>query len=209
MKSPVNEKSFRKDLSHLSWDEVYARQVQRAELVDDWMKGLHLKSGDRVFEIGPGPGYVSFILADRVGPAGVVYAVDRSAEALAYLKRQQKKRGVTQIQPVIADAALVDPAVVSANSALVTMVLHHADDPAGVLHNVAQCVPPGGRVVIGEFHPEGPCSGGPPRDHRLSPEKIQEWCERASLSVVAYRRQTVEHYMMVTQRDARSGCQVI
>ncbi len=194
------DKPFQKDLSHLSWDQVYARQELRAELVNDWMEALCLKSGDRVLEIGAGPGYVSFALADRVGPTGTVYAIDRSADALAYLERLQKERGVSQIQRITADAAMLEPTRVQVESFLITMVLHHADDPAGILHNVAQFVPPGAPIVIGEFHPEGPCSGGPPREHRLAPEKIQQWCERAGLSVLGYRRQTPEHYLVVAQR---------
>jgi ubiquinone/menaquinone biosynthesis C-methylase UbiE len=194
------EKPFQKDLSHLSWDEVYARQALRAELLGDWMEALRLKSGDRVLEIGAGPGYVSFALADHVGPAGIVYALDRSADALAYLERLQKERGVGQIQRIAADAAMLEPTGVQADSALITMVLHHTDDPAGILRNVARFVPPGAPMVIGEFHPEGPCAYGPPREHRLAPETIQRWCEQAGLSVVEYRRQTPEHYMMVAQR---------
>ena len=193
------EKPFQRDLSHLSWDQVYARQELRAELISDWMEALRLKPGDRVLEVGAGPGYVSFILANRVGPTGIVYALDYSADALAHLERLQKARGVRQIKRIAADAAVLEPTGVQADSALITMVLHHADDPAGILHNVVRFVPAGAPVVIGEFHPEGPCSHGPPREHRLAPEKIQEWCEHAGLSVVAYRRQTPENYMVVAK----------
>ena len=101
------EKAFRKDLSHLSWDEVYARQANRAALIPDWLNALRLKPGDRVLEIGAGPGFVSFALADRVGPTGVVYALDRSAEALAHLERRQRERGIRHIQRIVADAATV------------------------------------------------------------------------------------------------------
>lgn len=34
------EESYRKDLSHLTWDEVFARQVRPATLVEDWMNDL-------------------------------------------------------------------------------------------------------------------------------------------------------------------------
>jgi hypothetical protein len=110
----------------------------------------------------------------------------------------QKERGVGQIQRIAADAVVLEPTSVQADSALITMVLHHADDPAGILHNVARFVPSGAPVVIGEFHPDGPCLGGPTREYRLAPEKIQQWCERAGLLVVGYRRQTPEHYVVVT-----------
>jgi ubiquinone/menaquinone biosynthesis C-methylase UbiE len=127
--------------------------------------------------------------------------VDHSAEALAHLERRQNERGIVQNTPVLADASKLRPERVKADSAVITMVLHHADDPTGILRNVAQLVPPGALVVIGEFHPEGPCSGGPPRDHRLSPEKVREWCQQAGLSVMAHQRQTPEHYMVVAQRN--------
>ena len=102
------QEAFRKDLTHLTWDEVYARQVKRASLVGEWMDTLHLKSGDRLLEIGAGPGYVSLVLADRVGPAGTIYAVDRSADALNYLQRLQKERGVSNIERLVADAATLE-----------------------------------------------------------------------------------------------------
>ena len=196
------DKPFKKDLSHLNWDQVYARQALRAELIGDWLDALRLKSGDRVLEIGAGPGYVSFALAERVGPTGIVYALDRSADALAYLARLQTERGVGQIMRIAADAATLDPASVQVGSALITMVLHHADEPAAILRNVARCLPLGAPAVIGEFHPEGPCSIGPPRDSRLSPEQIEGWCEQAGLAVVGYRRQTPEHYMLSAERRA-------
>lgn len=196
---------YQKDLGHLSWDQVFARQELRAGLIDDWMEALGLKPGDRVLDIGAGPGFVSLALADRVGPSGVVYALDRSVDALAYLERLQTERGIGQIERIAADAAALDPASVRPDAALVTMVLHHADDPAAILQAVARCVPPGAPVVIGEFNPDGPCTSGPPREERLAPEKVQAWCTSAGLTVTGYRRQTPEHYALYARRGAPCG----
>jgi len=194
------EEPFRKDLTHLTWEEVYARQEKRVSLVDLWMDALRLKPGDRVLEVGAGPGYVSMILANRVGPDGLVYAVDKSAEALAYLEHLQKERGILQIQRIVADAAALAPADFSINSVLITMVLHHAENPVGILRSVAPLLPPGGLAVVAEFHPEGPCEQGPPREHRIVPEQVRAWCEGVGLESLDYRRQSPEHYMCLVRR---------
>ena len=196
----AKQEAFRKDLTHLTWDEVYARQVNRASLVGEWMDALRLKSGDRLLEIGAGPGYVSLMLADRVGPAGIIYAVDRSADALAYLQRLQKERGVSNIERLVADAATMKLADIHVDSALVTMVLHHSDDPPGILRNIARLLRPKTLAVVAEFHPDGPCDQGPPREHRVAPEQVNAWCEAAGLLMVSERRQTAEHYMTLVQR---------
>ncbi|HTY69088.1 MAG TPA: methyltransferase domain-containing protein [Alphaproteobacteria bacterium] len=198
----MTDQAFRKDLSNVSWEQIYARQALRAELVPGWLDALRLKAGDRVLEIGAGPGYVSFALAERVGPQGLVYALDRSAAALEYLERLKAERGIAHIRTIAADAATWDGAGCPADSALVTMVLHHTDDPAGILANVARLVPLGAPVVIGEFDPQGPCEVGPPRQSRLSVEKLLTWCASAGLVVQRSLNQTPEHYLVVTERRA-------
>jgi ubiquinone/menaquinone biosynthesis C-methylase UbiE len=195
-------RTYRKDLSHVTWDEVFARQVKRASLVEEWMNDLKLKPGARVLDVGAGPGYVSLVLAERVGPAGLVYAVDRKAEALAYLERLQRERRVAHIQRVVADATTMDRGTLSPDSALVTMVLHHTDDPPGLLANVARLLPAGALALVAEFHPEGPCKVGPPQSERVSPEQVQAWCEAAGFQVLRYRRQTPEHYMLILERHS-------
>jgi ubiquinone/menaquinone biosynthesis C-methylase UbiE len=194
------QEAYRKDLSHLTWAEVYARQAKRASLVPDWMEALALKAGDRVLDVGAGPGFVSFLLAERVGPAGMVYAVDPSAEALAYLKRLQKERGVANITTMVADAAKLSLPGVQMDAALISMVLHHTDDPPEIIRNVTHLLKPGGRALIAEFDPNGPGEFGPPRDHRLNANQIQTWCDAAGLLTRDERRQSAEHYMLLVQR---------
>lgn len=196
------QQPFKKDLSHSTWDEVYARQVQRADLVPAWIEALGLKRGDRVLDVGCGPGFVSLGLAEPVGPDGLVYAIDRSREALAHLERLQKERKISQIQRIVADVGTFDSGELQVDSALISMVLHHADDPSGVLCNVQRLLPARARAVVAEFHPQGPCEQGAPREFRLAPEQVQAWCEAAGFKVLDYRRQSPEHYMFVLERAA-------
>lgn len=202
MNGSTMQKPFQKDLSHSTWDEVYARQVLRAPLVPAWLEALGVKAGDRVLDVGCGPGYVSLALAKRVGPDGLVYAVDRSRDALAHLERLQKERKLVQIRRIAGDVGTLKSDDLKPDSALVSMVLHHADHPAGVLCNVQRLLPPQARAVVVEFHPDGPCKQGAPREFRLAPEQVQAWCEAAGFTVLDYRRQSPEHYMLVVERAA-------
>ncbi len=193
---------YRKDLSHLTWDEVFARQALRADLVGDWTEALQIQRGACVLDIGAGPGYVSLELAELVGPDGLVCAVDRSAEALAYLATLQRERAVTQIRRVVADATTWDPEGMRADAALVTMVLHHADEPLKLLANLARLLPKGAPLVLGEFHPDAPCEVGPPQTVRIAPEELQAWSEAAGFAVTGYKRQTPEHYMLALRNGS-------
>ncbi len=193
---------YQKDLSHTTWEAIYERQTQRAEQVEQWLDALNLHAGDRVLDTGSGPGYASLRAAERVGPEGVVYAVDSSAEALAYLEHLQAAQGVTHIRRIVADAATAtEPPAGTVDAALATMMLHHCDDPAALLGNVARMLRPGGRVVVAEFDPSGDCAFGPPREHRLPPEQVRTWCEGAGLRVLSFLQQTSEHYMFLAERE--------
>jgi ubiquinone/menaquinone biosynthesis C-methylase UbiE len=196
----MQEPAYRKDMSHLSWDEVYARQVQRGDLAGEWLDALRLKAGDCVLDIGAGPGFVSFLLAERVGPRGLVCAIDPKPEALAYLQRLQKERGVSNIKTSVADAANFELAGEAADAALISMVLHHTDDPAGIMRNIARLLKVGGRAVIAEFNPDGSCEHGPPRQERLTSQQIRSWGDAAGLVTLEERQQTPEHYMVLMQR---------
>ncbi len=191
---------YRKDLSHLTWEQVFARQQEREVLVDDWLDGLGLQPGDRVLDIGAGPGFVSLQAANRVGEQGLVYAVDTAAGALAFLERLQKEQGVPQIRRINADAMTMGPVGQAVKAALVTMMLHHTDDPAALLCHVAGLISEGGRMVVAEFHPDGPCTTGPPRQHRIPPEQAEAWGRAAGLAPVSFRRQSPEHYMFLLER---------
>lgn len=56
-----------------------------------------IKKGDSVADIGCGLGFLSFLLAERTGSEGKVYAVDIDTSVLEFLKVVAEKRGVKNI----------------------------------------------------------------------------------------------------------------
>jgi ubiquinone/menaquinone biosynthesis C-methylase UbiE len=190
---------FRKDLSHLTWEEVFVRQQQRPFLLPAWFEGLHLHAGDHVLDLGAGPGYVSVQMASHVGPTGLVYAVDRDAEALAFLQEVMQRQQVTNIRRILADVLSLHVEDAQVSAVLLSMMLHHSDDPAALIGKLTSLLPSDGWAVIAEFHPDGPARSGPPRDVRLSPDLLERWCQQAGLRVVRYARQSEEHYMLTVK----------
>jgi len=111
-----------------------------------------------------------------------------------------RQNAVKNIRCVMTDILALSLDDKQISSALLSMVLHHADDPAALINKVAELLPSSARAVIAEFHPDGPTFSDPPREARLSPGQITQWCQVAGLQVVHYARQSDEHYMLTVQQ---------
>ncbi len=139
-------------------------------------------------------------MASIVGPTGLIYAVDREAEALDYLQGLLRRDRVTTIECIVADLLQFNLEDTQVSAVLLSMTLHHNDHPAALIGKLTSLLPPDAWVVIAEFHPDGPADSGPPHDVRLAPEQIEQWCQQTGLRVVHYARQSEEHYMLTIRQ---------
>src|SRR5512137_1431391 len=69
--------------------------------MDAVLDSLGIKPGMTVAEVGAGWGYLSFKLARRVAPDGVVLAEDIEQRWIDTLKARAAKRGLTNIQTIL------------------------------------------------------------------------------------------------------------
>lgn len=190
---------YAKDMSGSNWAEVFQRQAARADLVQEWLDAVGVKAGSTLIDMGSGPGFNSLAAAERVGPQGRVVAVDIADGALQHLGKLQHERGIHNIIRVAGDGATVPP-VDGASGALLTLVLHHSQNPAGVLANLAGMLGSGARTAVVEFDPNGPCEVGPPSNERLPEATVRMWADACGFDVTEVRQQTPEHYLMVLTR---------
>ena len=174
---------YHRDLSHLSWADVYDRQVARDEYVSRWLDEITVETDDTVVEVGSGPGYIALRAARRVGPSGVVYAVERNRDALRYLQRTMGEADVGNVELIHADAEALPVRFDRPVIALLTYVLHHADRPTRLLAELSRALPTESRLFVCEYHPDGPGEEGPPIDHRLAPDRLRDWLEDAGFEV--------------------------
>jgi ubiquinone/menaquinone biosynthesis C-methylase UbiE len=109
---------------------------------------LDLHPGDRVLEIGCGPGVAARTAARRVAPAGRVVAVDPSATVL----RVARLLTDGTIRPVVwrlgsAELPVEDASI---DVAFTINSWHHWTDPQAAINELARVLAPGGRAVIVE-----------------------------------------------------------
>jgi len=122
-----------------------------------------LKAGQKVLEVGCGPGFFSIPAARIVGENGTVHALDISPFAIERVQQKIEKEGVTNVKTILADAAQTGLPDESFDLIFVFGFGHHVSDmadvfaelhrllkPAGVLSVEGRLVPPNQL-----FHPRG------------------------------------------------------
>jgi ubiquinone/menaquinone biosynthesis C-methylase UbiE len=110
-----------------------------------------LSLGMRVLEVGCGSGNMTCWLAEHVGPAGAVVALDNSEAQLEQARRQVGERSLRNVTFAVADATAPDLPAESFDLVYSRLLLMHLTDPLKALRAMAGLVKPGGRVVCEEM----------------------------------------------------------
>lgn len=144
-------------MGHQGADWLERPERETEERTDLLLAALAFKAGAVVADLGAGSGYFSWRIAQRVGPTGIVYAVDIQQEFLDLLAMNMKKRGVADIvKPVL--GTLQDPKLpaASVDTILMVDVYHELDYPYEMTRAMCTALKPGGRLVLVEYRGEDP-----------------------------------------------------
>jgi ubiquinone/menaquinone biosynthesis C-methylase UbiE len=107
---------------------------------------LALKPGDRVLDVGSGPGHQAFEMASIVGDTGRVDGVDSAESALEIARNRCSNLGNVSFQLGNASQLPFDDATFDA--VMSSQVFEYLDDIAGGLTEMFRVLKSGGRVVI-------------------------------------------------------------
>jgi SAM-dependent methyltransferase len=133
----------------------------RKAMLGAWRRA-GLRTGWRVVDVGAGPGWATWDLAEAVGPAGEVLAVERAERFTAVLQAERDRRGLAQVQVVEGDLMQV-AAPGACDFAWCRWVASFASSVPQLVHWIYQALKPGGRVVFHEYAAYGTWLFAPPR----------------------------------------------
>ncbi|CDX49657.1 conserved hypothetical protein [Mesorhizobium plurifarium] len=147
----TSERRYEYELGHS--EKELRRLATQAALVDpmtrDYLRRAGLRTGMQVLDIGSGAGDVAFLVAEIVGPTGLVIGSDRSPAALDAARARAAQRG---LENVIFHQC--DPASfafdISFDAIVGRYVLMFSPDPVEMLRGVARHLRPGGVAVFHE-----------------------------------------------------------
>jgi ubiquinone/menaquinone biosynthesis C-methylase UbiE len=117
-----------------------------AEASERLLDELALRPGDRVVELGCGPGTFSRRVLRRLGPGGVLVGVDRSEGLLAQARSLLAGQGPACFESVLADIAQLGDWLQGADVVVARTVLHHLPMVEFVLGRLRAAVRPGTRL---------------------------------------------------------------
>jgi ubiquinone/menaquinone biosynthesis C-methylase UbiE len=118
---------------------------------------LRLGPGDRVLDVGCGPGVNFEYVRRQVGSEGEILAVDYSPEMVERARRRVADRGWENVEVVCADAATADLGA-GFDAAVATLSMSVMPDVRAAVENVHGSLAPGGQFVVFDLRavPGGP-----------------------------------------------------
>ena len=116
-----------------------------AEHREHLLKTLSPDAGEKVLDVGSGPGFLAADIARCVGPFGQVVGVDISEQMVAYAATSS---GAAWLDFRLGDALSLPFNKASFDLVVSTQVVEYVDDVDRFCAEVARVVRPGGRVLI-------------------------------------------------------------
>jgi arsenite methyltransferase len=140
-------------MSQLVFDEAAARRIEALYRIGDAVRrrglvraALRAATGERILDVGCGPGYYCAELLQEVGPSGEVVGVDGSPAMLELAARRCAEHDNVEFHE--ADATSLPVSDGSFDGVLCVQVLEYVADPTAGLAQMHRALRPGGRVVV-------------------------------------------------------------
>jgi arsenite methyltransferase len=141
--------------STLQFDDEASRRIEAIYSTPDVLaqrnavrEALGVKPGERVLDIGSGPGFLSAELAASAAPDGMVIGTDVSESMLAIAAARLHSVSDVELRFEHADACSLPFTDASFDAVLSTQVYEYIQDITGAISELARVLRPGGRALV-------------------------------------------------------------
>jgi ubiquinone/menaquinone biosynthesis C-methylase UbiE len=143
-------KSFDADVAQ--WADRFEHEGRaifdkRAEI----LAALELKPGMHVADIGAGTGLISRLIAEQVGPTGMVYAVDVAKNMVDHIARTAAEQKLANLKAVLGDPRSPNLAPASVDVICIIDAYHHFEYPKEMLAEIKKALRPDGTLLLIDF----------------------------------------------------------
>ena len=114
---------------------------------------LALKPGARVGDIGAGVGNMSVRIAQRIGEAGKVFAVEIEERKLAKLRHRKVKEDLANVEVVAGESETCNLPPKSCDALFIRGAYHHFTAPEAMNGSLLRALRPGGTLAVIDFPP--------------------------------------------------------
>lgn len=139
----VASEKFRREGA--DWDEMRALDLPAAQVEAALASLVPNMPPQRLLDIGTGTGRVLELLAPAISQG---LGVDASKAMLALARARLGRAGLSHCSVRLADMYRLPLADAAFDTAVLQMVLHYAEDPAGVLREAVRVLRPGGHLIV-------------------------------------------------------------
>ena len=122
----------------------------RKKRVDTILDRVGIQPGDRVLELGPGPGVFTVEAARRAGPEGTLHAVDIQPKMIDMVRERIREQGVKNVETHVGSALELPFENDSIDRAFLITVLPEIPNPIAALAEIKRVLKPDGIVSISE-----------------------------------------------------------
>lgn len=125
-------------------------RVWRPVVLDCWQRA-GVSVGKRILDVGAGPGYAAIDLAEIVGPAGEVVALERSQNFISAFREMLRMRSLTNVRIYDTDLMIDDLPAGNYDFAWCRWVVSFVSDPALLVQQLGRVMPKGSFSIFHEY----------------------------------------------------------
>jgi SAM-dependent methyltransferase len=153
---PVSGRKYAGVMGPGGADWLVRAERETEEQPDAALDAIGIAKGSTVADIGAGAGYMTWRMAQRVGPRGKVYANDIQPQMIELLRQNMQQRKLANFEAVL--GTVDDPRLPPAALDLVLLVdvYHEFSEPQKMLRHIRESLKPDGRLVLLEYRGEDP-----------------------------------------------------